>query len=95
MSRLVKFIKVKRQHHFSSLRHLGYADVPRLSLHQNNKIEGRFILRAPSFIQNRTTLPPCDVGSRDQSYKQRGFWVRLGCARIKALYPAHFIGVDV
>jgi len=61
----------------------------------NKSVESRLILRAPFFIQSRTTLPPCDVGSRDQSSKQRGFWVRLECARIKALYPAHFIGAGI
>ena len=78
------------QKHIIFLRHSGYADASRLSTYLNKKLESRFILRAPSFIRNRRTLPSCDVGSRDQSSKQRGFWVRLDCARIKAQTPAHF-----
>lgn len=36
----------------------------------------------------RITLPPCDVGCRDHSSKQRRAWVRLFSARYEARYPA-------
>ncbi len=69
---------------FTNVRQLGHADATRLFHKDDNEnAESRFILRAPSFIQNRMILPPCDVGSRDQSSKQRGIWVRLGPPQLR------------
>ena len=61
MSRLVKFIKVKRQHHFNPLRHLEHADALRLSTHLNNNTESCVILRAPLFLKEPLTLATCCV----------------------------------